>query len=116
MYKLPTVLKNRLLDYEFTEESINESIKKYKQETRDYLSLVLLDFSKITQAQLEILEDIYIQYKLFSVVEAEALVEDKKQALDEMIALINNQIEYAHDREDVNSTHHFGKIMVFNND
>lgn len=87
MFKLQNILRHRLLQIGLTEEDILTQINEYKDEARDYLSLVLPDII-INESQKKILIDTYIQYKLFSMIEMDGIVEDKKEHLDMLVEKI----------------------------
>lgn len=84
MYSLSPILKKRLIQYGLNEDEIQTKIKEYVGETRDYVSLVLPNFL-LTEGQLKIITDNYVQYKLFSMLEMETFVEDKRIFLDSII-------------------------------
>lgn len=87
MYKLPKALILRLKSLAISDEEINGLIEKYELEAREYISLMLPNLF-LTDIQKEILYNTYIQYQLFSYVELENLVQDKKIFLDDMITKI----------------------------
>lgn len=87
MFSLSPVLKKRLVQYGLSEDEIQSKIKEYIGETRDYVSLVLPNFI-LTDGQLKIITDNYVQYKLFSMLEMETFVEDKRIFLESIIESI----------------------------
>lgn len=87
MFKLPKMLKHRLIQFGLSQEEIDTQIQEYQMEAGDYLSLVIPEVV-LTPNQTDILTDAYIQYKLFAMIELEGLVADKKQFLSELISTI----------------------------
>lgn len=87
MFSLSPILKRRLIQYGLSEQEIQNKIEEYVGETRDYVSLVLPNFI-LTDGQLKIITDNYVQYKLFSMLEMETFVEDKRIFLDSIIESI----------------------------
>lgn len=87
MFNLTPILKKRLLQYGLDESEIQNRIDEYVGETREYISLVLPNY-KLTDGQIKIIMDNYVQYKLFSMLEMESFVEDKRLFLDNIINTI----------------------------
>ena len=87
MLNLTPILKKRLLQYGLDESEIHNRIDEYVGETREYISLVLPNY-KLTDGQIKIIMDNYVQYKLFSMLEMESFVEDKRLFLDNIINTI----------------------------
>lgn len=115
MFKLQEVLKHRLYQLGLTDDDILNQITEYEQEARDYISLVLPNI-KLTDGQLKVVIGAYVQYKLFSMVEMEGLVIDKKEYFDRIIDKIieneNNKIAQEKELKEV-KTRNSKRIMVF---
>ena len=86
-YELPQALKIRLNKLGYNDEKITEKITEYSEEARVYINLELEGF-ELKEEETHLIKNNYIQYKLFSDVEMESLVEDKRIFIRELIANI----------------------------
>lgn len=92
MYQLPVSLTKRLRQLGIDEEEKERLIIKYSEEAKEYIALMLPNFN-LSDKQVNILSEAYIQYQLFSYVELESLVEDKKNFLETVIEKIRENKE-----------------------
>ena len=91
-YKLPQVLKARLMKLGLTQEQINENIESYGEEARVYIELKLEGYT-LTEEQITLIKKNYIQYKLFADLEMESFVEDKRLFIERLIKDIKENKE-----------------------
>lgn len=111
MYELSPILRDRLIGIGLTNDEIDRKIEEYRFQAREYFSLVLSDI-ELTENQLNILTENYIQYKLFSMIEMESLVEDKKATISELVDAIKENHRNMKVNED-NKKNNTKRIMVF---
>lgn len=83
-YELPQALKDQLELLGYTSQDIDKKIGKYSEEARTYIKGELEGF-EITEDEICLIRNNYIQYKLFSDVEMESMVEDKRIFLKDFI-------------------------------
>ena len=86
-YELPQALEIRLNKLGYNDEKITEKITEYSEEARVYINLELEGF-ELKEEEIYLIKNNYIQYKLFSDVEMESLVEDKRIFIRELIVNI----------------------------
>ena len=90
--KVSKALNRRLEELGYTTNEINELIKKYEIQAQQYINLMLKDINiKLEEGVTEILYENYIQFQLFSMVEMDDLVKDKKDFIDNTLkSIIDN--------------------------
>ena len=74
----------QLENFEYTKEDIERKIKEYSEEARVYIKGELEGF-EITEEEIHLIRNNYVQYKLFADVEMENLVADKRIFLKDFI-------------------------------
>ncbi|ACZ10733.1 Uncharacterised protein [Sebaldella termitidis] len=83
-YELPQALKDTLERLGYTSEEIDKRIENYSEESRTYVKAELEGF-EMTEAEICLIRNNYIQYKLFADVEMDSMVEDKRIFLKDFI-------------------------------
>ncbi|MGL5122558.1 MAG: hypothetical protein ACRC6K_00110 [Fusobacteriaceae bacterium] len=74
----PHRIKLLLIDEYEGEENVKNKIELYKLETNTSLKALGVNINLLTPEEKKLLEELYITYKLFSVLEMEKIAEDKR--------------------------------------